>query len=94
MILKKAETEKMIRVTDQQKGCPTDANNLAKFIINKILLDTIETGIQHFTDGEAMTWYDFAKKILKSNGLEKKVKLIKDSNYRTFARRPINSILT
>ena len=40
-----------------------------------------------------MTWYDFAKKILDKEHLEEEVEIIKDSNYRTFARRPRNSVL-
>ena len=92
-ILKKSKTEKIIRVTDQQKGCPTDAKNLAEFVIEKIQLGKKENGIEHFTDGEAMTWYDFAKKILDKECLEKDTEIIRDNKYTSFARRPKNSIL-
>ena len=92
-ILKKAKTEKTIRVTDQQKGCPTDAKNLAQFVIEKIQLGKKENGIEHFTDGEAMTWYDFAKKILDKENFEEKAKIIRDNKYTNFVRRPKNSVL-
>lgn len=41
-----------------------------------------------------MTWYEFAKQILEENGLTGKVNLVLDTNYRTFAKRPKNSVLS
>jgi len=41
-----------------------------------------------------MIWYGFAKKILLENGLEDMVDLDKAMNYRTFAKRPKNSVLS
>ncbi|WP_367275396.1 NAD(P)-dependent oxidoreductase [uncultured Eudoraea sp.] len=61
-ILNKAQTEKVFYITDEQTGCPTNANNLAKYILNLIASQNTEYGIYHFTDGKAMSWYDFAKK--------------------------------
>jgi dTDP-4-dehydrorhamnose reductase len=92
-ILNKANVENRLRITDEQKGCPTDANNLAKYILNLIATERRDFGLHHFTDGEAMTWYDFAARILKENALEDKVQLDRVKNYRTFAERPKNSIL-
>ena len=40
-----------------------------------------------------MTWYDFNYTILKEKGLDKKVKLVRDRNYRTFATNPINGVI-
>lgn len=92
-ILQKAKVENVLQVTDEQIGCPTYADNLAKFILELIDTGSTDYGIHHFTDGEAMTWYGFAKKILIENGLEGKVRLEKAENYRTFARRPKSSVL-
>ncbi len=92
-VLIKAKAGEELQITDEQTGCPTHARNLAKFILDLIASGSKNYGIHHFTDEEAMTWYHFAKKILLENGLEKKVNLIKAQNYRTFARRPKNSIL-
>jgi len=92
-ILNKAQTEKVLYITDEQTGCPTNANNLAKYILNLIASQHTEYGIYHFTDGKAMTWYDFAKMILKKNNLEATSKIKKAKNYRTFAARPRNSVL-
>ena len=92
-ILEKAKLEAVLQITDEQTGCPTNANNLAAYILDLIEKRKKTFGIHHFTDGEAMTWYDFAKRILKENKLEKSVRLDRAKNYRTFARRPRNSIL-
>ncbi|WP_373517244.1 dTDP-4-dehydrorhamnose reductase [Pricia sp.] len=92
-ILKKTKTDKVLRVTDKQKGCPTHAKNLANFVLGLIDSRSTHYGLHHFTDGEAMTWYGFAKRILAENGLENSLRLKKAKNYRTFARRPKNSVL-
>ena len=92
-ILNKAQTEKVLYITDEQTGSPTNANNLAKYILNLIASQNTEYCIYHFTDGKSMTWFDFANKILIEGNLDKKVRVEKAKNYRTFARRPRNSIL-
>lgn len=93
-ILRKAKTEKIIYVTDEQTGCPTRASNLADFIVNLIVAKNQNFGFHHFTDGVATTWYDFAIEIIRKNGLEGKVSVEKAKNYRTFALRPRNGILS
>ncbi len=92
-IKRKANAGEQLLVTDEQIGCPTHANNLANFILGRIDSGSTNYGIHHFTDGEAMTWYHFANKILFENGLQEKADLKKAQNYRTFARRPKNSVL-
>ena len=92
-ILAKAKAGERICVTDAQTGCPTKARNLALFIMSIISQNSKEYGIHHFTDGKAMTWYDFARQIILQNGLEDSVVVEKDQNYRTFVARPVNSVL-
>ena len=91
-VLNKARQGESLFVTDAEIGCPTNANHLAKYIM-QLLVAPNEYGIYHFTDGQAMSWYQFAKLILEENGLADKIELVKDNNYRTFARRPRNSAL-
>ena len=91
-ILKKARQGTSLSVTDAEVGCPTNANHLAAYLL-ELLTTPKDYGIYHFTDGVAMTWYQFAATILKENGLEGQIELVKDNNYRTFARRPRNSAL-
>ena len=92
-ILKQALEGKELRVTDDQKGCPTNTEGLSKFLFEKILTKQKPFGTYHFTDGKPTTWFSFAQQILEENGLEGRVHLVLDRNYRTFAKRPKNSIL-
>ncbi|WP_430428602.1 dTDP-4-dehydrorhamnose reductase [Maribacter litoralis] len=92
-ILKKAKAGDNLSVTDSQTGCPTNANNLANYILTVLSSNDKSLGIYHFTDGEILNWFEFAEKILANNNLTKNVKLEKVKNYRTFARRPKYSVL-
>lgn len=92
-ILEKARRGEALNVTDSQRGCPTDAANLARHILNLVESDRTDYGISHFTDGEPMTWFDFAFRILKEEGLSSFCQLHKATNYRTLAVRPKNSVL-
>ena len=92
-ILEKARTGESLSVTDSQRGCPTDAANLARYVLSLIEENRSDYGIKHFTDGEAMSWYEFALRIIEQHGLAGRVKLRKGDNYITFATRPENSVL-
>jgi len=91
-ILSLAKENKKLRITDAQIGCPTETVNLARFILGLIKSKEVRFGIYHFSDKEIMTWYDFAIQILKENSITN-VKIIKDKNYKTKAKRPLYSIL-
>lgn len=92
-IVKKAKTEKELLITTEQKGAPTNTENLAKYIVNLIQERNEIYGIFHFCDKKVMTWFSFAEQILKSTRLYNNVTLIKVKNYRTFAKRPKNSVI-
>ena len=92
-IIQKGRNTGKLQITDQQKGCPTHASNLARYVLDLIKDDGAKYGIYHFTDGVVMTWFEFAKKLLEEENLTDQVKLEKAQNYRTFARRPKNSVL-
>lgn len=93
-ILERAKKGETLKVTDAQIGCPTNAVSLSRFLLEEIIQKAPSYGICHFTDGEVMSWYGFAQKILREYGLENNVKLVADKNYRTFAERPKSSILS
>jgi dTDP-4-dehydrorhamnose reductase len=67
--------------------------NLATYLLDLIASDNSNYGIKHFSDGQAMSWYEFAAKILSDTGYRDKIDLRRGENYRTFARRPKNSVL-
>lgn len=93
-ILKKAKEGHDLSVTTEQMGCPTNTITLSHFIYDLIKSSNSKFGIYHFCDEEKMTWYDFARKILEENNLYNSVKLVEAKNYRTFAERPKNSVLS
>lgn len=92
-IMQRATEGVDLYITDDQRGCPTNTETLGKFILNQIIEGNLPFGTYHCTDKVPMTWYSFAQKILKENGLSGKVRLELDRNYRTFAKRPKNSVL-
>lgn len=92
-ILKKGKAGEDITVTNDQKGCPTNTVNLASYIYDLIKNNETSYGIKHYCDGHEMTWFEFAKSILENNHLIDKINLVKGGNYRTFAKRPKNSVL-
>ena len=92
-ILEKANKGEELRITDAQLGCPTNAVNLAKYLLNLLANSNQQYGICHFTDGKTMTWYGFALNILEENGLKNTTTIVKDNNYRSFVKRPKFSVL-
>ncbi|WP_298532297.1 dTDP-4-dehydrorhamnose reductase [uncultured Algibacter sp.] len=92
-IVSKSKTEKELSITTDQIGCPTDTINLSKFVVDLILQKNERFGVYHFCDKEVLTWFDFAKRILEETNLINKTKLVRASNYVTFARRPRYTVL-
>lgn len=92
-ILEKAKRGERLLVTDAQKGCPTDAANLASYLLDLIDSGLTDFGVHHYTDKVAMSWYEFSIKILKDAKLYKSGVIRKAANYGTFAQRPENSVL-
>lgn len=92
-IKKRAALGGTISVTNQEYGCPTHADHLAKYIMDLVDGEKKSFGIYHYTDGEAMTWYEFAKKILLENRMSDSVRLLATKSYPSVAKRPAYSIL-
>ncbi|QKX04710.1 dTDP-4-dehydrorhamnose reductase [Aquimarina sp. TRL1] len=92
-ILKKSETEKKLTITTGEIGTPTNANDLANFILAIIKENRKEFGIYHYSNQGQASWYDFAKEIIKVSGKLDNIVLIKTDNYPTFAKRPKYSVL-
>jgi dTDP-4-dehydrorhamnose reductase len=42
---------------------------LANYLLLGIQNETLKKGISHYSDGEAMTWLDLAKRIVRENNL-------------------------
>ncbi len=92
-ILKYTEEGKTLTITTEQKGTPTNANDLAKALLQVIAQDSKDYGVYHYTNSGETTWFDFAEEILQQTEKLKDAKLAKTNHYRTFAARPEYSIL-
>lgn len=82
-----------LNIVYDQIGKPTDANDLANYILELIQSKNPEYGIRNFSGNQIMSWYDFAKKIAAENGFSTKINPIPTSDYPTPAERPMWSVL-
>ena len=71
-IIKLARKNDQLDIVDDQYGTPTNTEKVADFIM-KILVSLPKKGIYHCAGREVMSWYDFAKKIVRENNYSNKV---------------------
>lgn len=93
-IISNARTEKILKVADDQVGSPTYTKDLAK-AIRMLLKDSVQPsyGIYHITNSGSVSWYEYAKEILKLSKSGTKVRAISSDELDRPARRPGMSIL-
>ena len=92
-MLEFAKQKKALTITTQQKGTPTNANELAQVLVTIIKTGNARYGVYHFSNQGEATWYDFAEAIFKATGEIDTVNLAKTEHYATFAKRPSYSVL-
>lgn len=90
-ILKVAREKGHLEVVDDQRGNPTNAEDLAHHIIKLALTD--EYGIYHCTGSGECTWYDFAKAIVEYAGISCTVNPSTSDKINRAAKRPSFSSL-
>ena len=93
-ILKKAQERATLNITTAQTGTPTNANDLAAYILKVIELDSKDYGIYHYSNEGQATWFDFSETILNFSGNRDQVSLNKSGFYQTLAERPSFSVLS
>jgi dTDP-4-dehydrorhamnose reductase len=92
-IIKAHEAGKVLKVVNDQIGCPTYTVDLAVACAEAIE-KTIPGGIYHACGKDAMSWHAFAEAILKTwTGEELSIEDIPTSEYPTPAKRPAYSVL-
>lgn len=97
-MLRLMREKEFLGVVSDQIGSPTWANTLARAIW-RIIQAGAPSGIYHWSDAGAASWYDFAVAIqeegIQAGLLESKIPIrpIRTSEYPTPARRPSNSVL-
>ena len=84
--------ERALRVVNDQKGCPTIADDLAKATIDA--LEAGATGLLHLTNQGETTWFELARESVGLAGLDPALIIpIETADYPTPARRPAYSVL-
>lgn len=82
----------VVRVVDDQVGCPTYAPDLARLLV--FLVENGRPGIYHATNAGACSWFAFAREIARRQGDDpQRVQPCATAAYPTPARRPACSIL-
>ena len=62
-LLAQVNAGKTLRVTADQKGCPTRAEDLAAHLLNGIANQELSKEILHYCGSEVMTWLDLARQL-------------------------------
>jgi dTDP-4-dehydrorhamnose reductase len=92
-ILRKIEEKAELNITTSQMGTPTNANDLATFVLKLIVSDNKEYGLYHISNSGHATWYDFAAAILEFTENSEVIELNKSDKFKTLAERPGFSVL-
>jgi len=90
-ILKLAAARETLDVVDDQRGCPTYSRDLARAIVQ--LCGKKATGIVHVANEGECTWFEFAREIVRSAGLNTVVQPTTSDKFVRPAERPKYSVL-
>jgi len=93
-ILRLGKEKEELGVISDQVGTPTYARDLAKAILDIILKVNNETvEIYNYSNEGVLSWYDFAKEIMRMAKLDCSINPIETKEYPTPAKRPHYSLL-
>lgn len=92
-ILRLAKENEVLRVVQDQMMSPTWTVNLAQGVVK--LISSGNFGVYHLTDltGGGISWFEFAKEILKARGLHNEIEPTTSQEFIRPARRPAYSVL-
>ena len=88
-ILRLANEREELRIVNDQIGSPTYTKDLSVLLCD--MIETDRYGIYHATNEGYCTWYEFAKEILRLSNIDIKLNPISTKDYKTKAKRPMNS---
>lgn len=92
-MIKLSSEKDRLEVVSDQIGSPTYARDLAHFLLKIIIDKNHKYGIYHFSNEGVISWYDFAKAIIKLKNSDTKVFPVTSSYYITKASRPKYSVM-
>lgn len=90
-IMRLAGEKPFLEVVADQRGCPTNADDLALALKDLVRSDL--RGICHVTNTGDCTWHEFAEAIVRLMGLSTPVRPITTAQMGRLARRPAYSVL-
>lgn len=90
-ILRLASEHNALRVVADQVGTPTYTRDFARAIAE--IAFSSHSGIFHVTNSGHCSWYEFACAIVREAGLQIEITPIPSAEYKTPAKRPLNSRL-
>lgn len=90
-----AKNRDHLTVVNDQIGSPTYALDIAKTILELLMISNEKeiSGTYNFCNEGFISWYDFAKEIVRYRAYKCKVDPVPSSAYPTAAKRPLNSRL-
>ncbi len=91
-IMRAAQSEPILKVVNDQSGCPTYAEDLAASIASLVRKDV--EGVIHVTNRGQCTWYEFAQAIVREMGFGCSVIPITTEQAGRLAKRPSYSVLS
>ncbi len=91
-MLNLAESKDKLSVVCDQIGSPTYTEDLSKLLLD--MVDNNKNGLFFATNEEYCSWYDFAKYIFEINNINIKLDKVLSEDYKTIAKRPMNSRLS
>jgi len=93
-MLRLGHEKESLGVIYDQVGTPTYARDLAKTVLDILpKIDNSKTEIYHYSNEGVLSWYDFAKEIMKMAKLSCKINPIETKEYPAPAKRPHYSLL-
>lgn len=92
-ILRKINEKAELNIITSQTGTPTNANDLAEFVLEIIASEKKDFGLYHFSNLGEATWYDFVKMILEFTRNSDEIRLNESNDFKTIAARPKYSVL-
>ena len=93
-ILKLSNKKQEIKVVNDQVGSPTYGIDLAKVVLDNLTNPKFfHFDCYHYSNKGAVSWYEFAKKIIEISKIDCSIEPCLTSGYETLAARPKYSIL-
>lgn len=92
-MLRLANEKDELNIVNDQKGTPTNANDLADVIVKIIESNSQSYGLYHFSNLGQTTWYGFAKAIFELSNITIKTNPVTSDAFITKAKRPSYSVL-